>query len=769
MNESIIESTHGRFQRARAFVVVVAMCFWCVAAIAHANEPIVATDLYRIRTVSAIEVASDATRAIFVVNSIGTQTGKDGDTEHINQSHLWTVSLTGNNANPQQLTFGTRRDSQPKISPDGRLVAFVRRGIKDFGEGADEAQVWILPLAGGEARQVTHLKHGASQPQWLPNGKQLLVSSDIPIDEMEGEPSWPMERPNRTFRDDKLPDGVEAKADGTRAQIRAWLAQNERNADPRLVSRIEFQGEHTLRDDYSFAQLFVVSVDDDDAAPRQITKAYADHSQAMVLPDGRAVVYSTRKPTSTHPDRVRANELWTVNLDGTNDRKLFSIDGWSLRSPKPSRDGAVIAFTAERTDQQSYRLAKLGIIPLTMADPDAPREPTWLTDSETQDGPILNFEWNTARGASILFTTASKGAFPLMMISFGLLEPALLVNDFEGTQAGVFAFGVGGGATVYSLSTFANPCTLMMRDVNGERELFDLNDWTGDKIISRPRESWITRPDGTRVQYWVMEPTQREAKKKYPLVLEMHGGPMWMWGPGEPSMWLEFQLLTSFGYGVVYANPRGSAGYGEKFQMGNVPDWGEGPAGDVLGAVDKAVLEEWVDKDRLCITGGSYAGYLTAWIVGHDHRFKAAVAQRGVYDFATFFGEGNAWQLVEDTFGALPFDPRVRDVIARNNPFSSAGKIRTPLLIIHADQDLRTGVSQSEMLYRALKAQGKPVEYARYPDAGHDLSRTGDPDQRVDRVLRIIEFFDRHISNTRPAPEVGGGTVVSQEPAATKN
>jgi dipeptidyl aminopeptidase/acylaminoacyl peptidase len=249
-----------------------------------------------------------------------------------------------------------------------------------------------------------------------------------------------------------------------------------------------------------------------------------------------------------------------------------------------------------------------------------------------------------------------------------------------------------------------------------------------------------------------MEPANRKQGQKCPLVLEIHGGPMAMWGPGEFTMWLEFQLLCSWGYGVVYSNPRGSGGYGYEFQKANFQDWGEGPAGDVLAVVDDALRQEWIDPNRLFITGGSYGGYLTAWIISHDHRFKAAVAQRGVYDLATFFGEGNAWQLVEWNMGGFPFDARYHDIIHRNSPLTYVSRIRTPLLIMHGSEDLRTGVSQSEMLYRALKALERPVEYVRYPAAGHDLPRTGDPLQRMDRLSRIIEFFERYSGNAQPAP-----------------
>ena len=203
-------------------------------------------------------------------------------------------------------------------------------------------------------------------------------------------------------------------------------------------------------------------------------------------------------------------------------------------------------------------------------------------------------------------------------------------------------------------------------------------------------------------------------------------------------------MCSSDLYGIVYANPRGSGGYGKDFQFANYQDWGTGPAEDVLAAATDAAKEAWVDTARQVITGGSYAGYLTAWIVGHDHRFKAAFAQRGVYELTTFMGEGNAWRLTPNYFG-LPWDAKSKEILDRESPYSYVDKITTPLLIKHGENDLRTGPIQSEMMYKSLKILGKEVEYVRMPGATHELSRTGNVRQRIDRMLRIYEFFERYI------------------------
>jgi dipeptidyl aminopeptidase/acylaminoacyl peptidase len=176
-------------------------------------------------------------------------------------------------------------------------------------------------------------------------------------------------------------------------------------------------------------------------------------------------------------------------------------------------------------------------------------------------------------------------------------------------------------------------------------------------------------------------------------------------------------------------------------------DWGKGPTSDVLTSLNLAAKGGFIDTTKLAVTGGSYAGYLVAWIVGHDQRFKAACAQRGVYDLGTFFGEGNAWRLVPNYFGGYPWEEKSKAIIERESPIKYVANIRTPLIIFHGENDLRTGVIQSEMLYRSLKVLGRTVEYVRHPGASHEITRTGNNRQRIDQMLRTMEFFERFIKH----------------------
>jgi dipeptidyl aminopeptidase/acylaminoacyl peptidase len=281
--------------------------------------------------------------------------------------------------------------------------------------------------------------------------------------------------------------------------------------------------------------------------------------------------------------------------------------------------------------------------------------------------------------------------------------------------------------------------------LKNEKKVSTFNEWVLTKKLSYPVQHRFTNEKGLQVDYWVMKPANYQPGKKYPLLLEIHGGPTAMWGPGEASMWHEFQYFSSRGYGIVYSNPRGSGGYGVNFLRANINDWGTGPAADVLSALDKTVSEGWADTNRLLITGGSYAGYLTAWIIAHDKRFAAACAQRGVYDLTTFFGEGNAWRLVPDYFGGYPWEPSVRQVLVRESPISYVQNITTPFIIFHGGNDRRTGFVQGEMMYRSLTVLGRPVEYVVHPGATHEITRSGDNRQRIDQMLRTWEFFERWV------------------------
>jgi dipeptidyl aminopeptidase/acylaminoacyl peptidase len=370
------------------------------------------------------------------------------------------------------------------------------------------------------------------------------------------------------------------------------------------------------------------------------------------------------------------------------------------------------------------------------------------------DRSVSSFAW-APDSQSIYFNAASNGGRPLFRVNAlpQTFEPYYKIDRLTNLSLGISEFDVRSTGIVAVVSRISNPYEIYLYGFNGEdaTALTTHNsEWLQGKTLARVERREIINPDGTRPDSFEMKPSLYDPAKKYPVIVEVHGGPHAMWGPGEPGMWHEFQYFAARGYGIVFSNPRGSSGYGTAFKREIYRNWGPGPGQDVLAAVDGATQNSWGDTNRLVITGGSYGGYLTVWIASQDHRFKAAAAERGVYELSIFFGEGNAWRLVPRQFGGYPWQPEIRSILNAQSPMSRVSQITTPLLISHGDSDMRAGVTQSEMLYKSLKVLGLPVEYVRYPGASHALNRTGNAAQRIDRLVRLDEFFQRFIGPVEP-------------------
>jgi dipeptidyl aminopeptidase/acylaminoacyl peptidase len=301
--------------------------------------------------------------------------------------------------------------------------------------------------------------------------------------------------------------------------------------------------------------------------------------------------------------------------------------------------------------------------------------------------------------------------------------------------------------------------------VRGElRRVTRFNDEAlADVELREPQERHVT-VDGRDVQGWFIpaagaEPKGRRAKPApAPLVTEIHGGPHTHYGW---SPILEFQVLAGAGIGVFYCNPRGSDGYGREFNEANLRDWGPGPMRDVLAGIDALVADGLADPDRLGVTGGSYGGYLTNWIVAHDDRFKAAITCRSVSDMAMLFltGDISGGEWAEQEFGATPWDDPAyfREI----SPLTYADGIRTPLLIQHSENDLRTTVGQAEALFTVLRSKKRPVRLMRVPEETHELTRSGTPNRRVENLVQVRDWFSHYLVEGRrglpPLPKVRAG------------
>lgn len=704
-------------------------------------RPVGIDDLARLAQITALEISRDGRFGVYALRSIAgdpTLPAEEGAKART-ATHLGWIPLGRDGGPARPLTAGERGGTDPRISPTGRELLFLRPGEeRASGEttGAGRPQVWVLPLDGpGEARQLSFLEHGVSRAEWLGAGEALLLWTQAPLDAASMRAAWNSERPGAERLDAALGEEDEtADAGGDLAALRRWLARGEGAEDPRAIHRLAFQEEQGLAGEARAMHLVRLERD----APgegRALSSGAIDHRRAEPSPDGEWVAYVERPPGRLHPDRVRRGALWRRALaDPTAEPELLLDDeAWDVRAVRWAPGGERLYLSAADAGDPAYAQTRLLAFDLESRElaPMAPGlEGHVQVAAIGSDGTILALApWH---GATALVAIEPRG---------GQARQLLAGEGMALTAA------EGGGRVLVALARAADPGAIF--EVHSDGRLRPLvephGEWLSSRRLSLPQEAWASAPDGTRVQYWAMAPLDREPNEPGPTLLSIHGGPAVMWGPATPSMWHEWQFFAARGYGIVFANPRGSSGYGRDFQAANHRDWGPGPAADVLAALEHAAERHgWIDPEQLFVTGGSYGGYLTAWIVARDGRFRAAAAQRGVYDLATFFGEGNAWRLVERAFGPYPWDEDTRAALDAQSPFRHAHRIRTPLLIKHADRDLRTGVSQSEMLYRALKELQQPVEYVRYPAEGHELSRSGSPHRRVDRLLRLYEWFERH-------------------------
>lgn len=677
------------------------------------KETIHVTDLLKIKIAGRPLVSPKGNQFIYTVTSIVDDLDKKND--FVYQTHLYLGNLeTGES---RALTSGKNSISSPSWSPDGSKIAFSR----DMGS---KSQVYVLDLAGGEPQVITSLPFGVFNPVWSSSGKEIYFQSTFTVKEFlvdsvynkEGLwPSWTFEKPMITGASKK----VKPNPNGNIDEVRSYLAQNEVDKKAKVINRLNFQEESATSSDISLPAYFKTTLT---GKPVLLNNPFTRWSDVEIASNGMYAVIPA--DSVAHPDKVLDSYI------GLGSKVIYQKVGYRMSNLSLSPSEKWLAFQENKsTGVQNGSLQMISTSsPFTIVKVPIDRA-------------ITQVKWSSDE-SKLYFTAQNKGGAPLY--EFDLVTKQ--VKQISDVNTGILGFDVTSTGFVYAKTGIENPSEIYQQMADSVRTFTSLNSgWLASKNIVWPTKHSFKNSKGQEVDYWVMKPAGYVAGKKYPLVLEIHGGPSAMWGPGEASMWHEFQYYASKGMGVVYANPRGSGGYGSEFLASNVKDWGAGPTSDVMKALDLTIAEGWADTTQLAVTGGSYAGYLVSWIVGHTNRFKVACAQRGVYELSTFMGEGNAWRLVPNYFGGYPWEKATKAILDRESPYTYVQNIKTPLLIFHGENDLRTGVIQSEMLYKSLKVLGRDVEYVRHPGGTHELTRSGNNLQRIDQMLRTYEFFARYL------------------------
>jgi dipeptidyl aminopeptidase/acylaminoacyl peptidase len=692
------------------------------------RTPITIDDLYQLGWLEDPRFSPDGRQVAFVRVSID-RTG------NCYRHAIWLAPADGGAA--RRFTAGAKSDTTPRWRPDGRRLAFCSN------RAGDAMQIYTIDLAGGEARQLTSLPYGASAPAWSPDGRRIAflgrASAAERATEDSGEPA-----------PEPADDWDREHADARRKH------DEQQRFDPRVLTRLPYRGGTTFFDDRR-NHIYVIDLPDDDEelppTPRRMTDGDWHYSAPIWMPDGRSILTTaTRDPEAdsifAYYDLLRV----PVPDEGRGEAARLTEAGFSYYDPEPSPDGRLIALRRLPDDRP---LAVGARIALLSADGGTPHDLTAETDLS-----VAQHRW-LPDGGGLLYTAEWRGAEAVYRVmieederrrqgdketgSENSLSPGRVSPVFPANNCIISEFDIGpDGSVVFVAGTPANPCDLFLRRPDGqELQLTRINDTLlANRLIAPTEELIYQAPDGREVQAWLLYPPDFDATKKYPLAVHIHGGPHVMWGPGTRSMWHEWQANAARGYVVLFCNPRGSEGYGEYWRDAIHANWGVADAPDILAGIDATIARGGIDTQRIAVTGGSYGGYMTTWLIAHSDRFACAVSARGVYNLLSEHSTSDAHELIEFEFDGYPWE--LYEKLWQHSPLAHAHKIATPLRILHSEQDYRVPISEAEQLFAILRRRKQVVEFVRYPREGHELTRSGEPRHRADHMERTLEWFDRY-------------------------
>lgn len=649
-------------------------------------------DLFKLQSVTNPQLSPDGKEALFIKTHIDEEENK-----YI--SNLYHIDLESKETSPW--TYGKHRVSSPKWSADGKQIAFLSN--RD-----DENQLYILSARGGEAKKLTSFEKGVSNFEWSPCGKKIWFDASV--------------KKGKTFTDKEEKD-------------------EKKKPEPVRVTKMKYKmdGVGLLPQD-SYKQIGVIEIETEEVT--QFTEGNHQHSLQAVSNDGKQIVIGVNR--NENLDWEFRQPLYLVDVESKEESVIVDEEGY-YGGARFSYDDNYIAFTgSDRTFQNAthgnlyvYDTRRGNTINITESV-DAPVGDYTVADHQ-QGASAPSSVWT--KDNHLYFQLSSMGDVRLYFATLeGELYPASQENEH------VYGYDVNreGDFAVVAVSSAVSPGEIYQLTIaTGEREaLTSFNkDYLEEVKLVEPEAIVFKGTKDWDVHGWLMKPADFKDGEKYPLIVDIHGGPHAMFGN---TFFHEMQLLAAKGYGVLYINPRGSHGYSQEFVDAVRGDYGGGDYEDILAATDYVLAENsWIDGERLGVTGGSYGGFMTNWIVGHTNRYKAAVTQRSICNWISFFGVSDIGYYFSDW--QIAADMKDVETLWKHSPLKYAENVETPLLILHSEKDFRCPIEQAEQLYITLKSMGKETEFVRFPDADHNLSRTGAPNLRIERLNEITGWFAKYL------------------------
>lgn len=659
---------------------------------------ITAEDLYQFQLAKGARISPDGKHVIYSMHRVDAKTEKK-------YSNLWVVPVDG--GAPRQFTFGDQNDGGAAWSPDGSQVAF----LSNRGDKEKPAQVYLLPFYGGEARPLTSIEGEIGKLIWSPDGKKLLT----------------------TVRK-KDADVLEREKDEQKKK----LGTVKRHYD-RVFYKL---------DGYGYLPLERTHVWVIDAASGEATQltdhAVYDEYEPVWSPDGSQIAFLSNR--SENPDfEGEKVDVYIMPAAGGDFQRVETPVG-DKGSLSWSRDGQWLAYVGT-LGIEDWKDSKLYIVPVDSSQPacnltaDYDIHVAAWTINDMGEPEMMPPYWSKD-GKSILFQVATHGSTILKRIS---LDGSKLEDVIgEGGVVANFSFDRDETRLAYFYGQMTDPGQVRVREMQtgAERTLTNVNgDLLASLDLSQVEEVWFKGPDGNDLQGWIMTPPGFDPAKKYPSIMEIHGGPLTQYGR---FFMHEFYYLASKGYVVYFCNPRGGRGYGEAHATAIHGAWGSVDYADLMAWADYMAQKPYIDTTRMGVTGGSYGGYMTVWIIGHTQRFKAAVTQRCVSNFVSMWGSSDFnWGFQRELGDKAPFEDLEK--YWKHSPIAYIGNAKTPTLVIHNEFDLRCPIEQGEQVFVALKRLGVDTEFVRFPDEFHGLSRAGRTDRRIARLNAILGWFEKYL------------------------
>lgn len=660
------------------------------------KRAITAEDLFALRLPTSVSISGDETKIAYTVERMDKKENK-----YYSNIHLYDlISQTS-----RQFTFGDHKDGQAVWSPDDSRIAFVSSRDKKTG-------IYIMPTEGGAEQKIIELDGAISDLQWTPDSASLIFCL--------------------RYNDSHFIKDEKKKKD---APVFRHIT--------RLFYRLDGVG-YLPKDKFQIYRLEIES-----GELKKLTKGKRDNLGPNLSPDGKWIAYTSNRQKDPDLDMLKV-DLFVIPADGGKEKKIPTPPG-PVSMPTFSPNSKLIAYLGHDNPNDDWgstptHIWKVGLNGKPKAKDLLPSFDRSAYDESISDmsdvhGPTPVY-WSKD-GKRIYFACSDTGATNLFYVPAGGGKPT---RFFKG-KCHIKGYHVNGKTTKAALvyADLNNPGDIMISPTtyNAEKrakQLTDLNPFLRKDIkLSNTKDVMFKSFDGTEVQGWMVYPPNFNKNKKYPAILNIHGGPRTQYAH---TFFHEMQYFAAKGFVVFYTNPRGGSGRGKTWAAAISGGWGDLDYKDCMAAADYMAKQRFINEKKIGVTGGSYGGYMTSWIIGHTNRFAAAVTQRSLNDLTPFFGSSDIGWALQREFDGTPWDNE--ENYKKCSPITYFKNVKTPVLIVHSEQDLRCNIEQAENMFAMLKVLGKKVEMVRFPEEPHGLSRHGRPDRRIARLDWIVEWFKKY-------------------------